>query len=121
MPVKAHLCHTQTMFSYKPSTDHKDTSAHRRAKSVRLGMSSKSGSRRSSYEICYLSADDRLLCKFVVQCRNATCAKIMAHAMKLPTYKRIEIWQGETSIYSRPTRPLLPSSVKSSAFLWRTS
>jgi len=100
------LCHTQTMFSYEPSTDQKDPPAvaHRRAKCVGLGMRSKSGSRRRSYEICYLSADDRLLCKFVVQCRNATCAKVMAHAMKLPTYKRIEIWQGDTSIYSRPFR-----------------
>src|SRR5690242_15697405 len=102
------------MFSNEPGTDLKDTSAvgDRRAKCVGLGIRSKAGSGRCSYEICYLSADDRLLCKFVVQCRNATCAKIMAHAMKLPTYKHIEIWQGETSIYSRPTRPLLPSSEK---------
>jgi hypothetical protein len=96
----------QTMFSNEPGTGQKGTSAvgYRRVKYDGLGMKSKAGSRRCAYEICYLSADNRLLCKFVVQCRNATCAKIMAHAMKLPTYKRIEIWQGATSIYSRPLR-----------------
>ena len=100
------MCHTQTMFTYQPGTDQKATPAvgRCRAKYVGLGERSKTDSRRRSYEICYLSADDRLLCKFVVRCRDATCAKVMAHAMKLPTYKRIEIWQGETSIYSRPLR-----------------
>ena len=104
------MCHTQPMFSHEPSTDQKQPSAvaHHRVRHVGLGMKSKTSSRWRSFDICYLSADGRLLCKFVVQCRNATCAKVVAHAMKLPTYKRIEIWQGETVIYSRPLRYQTP-------------
>ena len=102
--VRAHLCHIHAMFAYQLSTDQKATSAagHRCAQCVGLELRSKTCSRRRSYKICYLSADDRLFCKFVV--RNATCAKVMAHAMKLPWYRRFEIWPGETTIYSRPNR-----------------
>ena len=94
------------MISYEPSTNQKDMSAvrHRRFACIGLGKRSKTRSRLRSYDICYLSADDRLICKLVVQCRNSTCAKVMAHAMKLPKYKHIEIWRGDTNIYSRPLR-----------------
>lgn len=57
-----------------------------------------------SYVICYLNTTNRLSCKMVVMCPNATCAKVMAQAMKLPHHKKIEIWQGETKIYSRPAQ-----------------
>ena len=94
------------MISFESNTDQKveAPARHRRVACIGLGTRSKPGRRLRSYDICYLSADDRLICKLVVQCRNSTCAKVMAHAMKLPPYKHIEIWCGETNIYSRPLR-----------------
>lgn len=92
------------MISFEQNTDQTVASPlrHRQNACIGLGTKSKTRSRLRSYDIFYLSADDRLICKLVVQCRNATCAKVMAHAMKLPAYKHIEIWCGETNIYSRP-------------------
>ena len=30
-------------------------------------------------------------------------AKVLAHAMKLPSAKKLEVWSGETLIYARPS------------------
>lgn len=55
-----------------------------------------------SYEICYLDNDGSLTCTFSAMCANETHAKVLAHAMKLSTYKTFEVWQDRTLIYERP-------------------
>jgi hypothetical protein len=56
-----------------------------------------------SYEICYLNQDGSLAAKFSTICDDQTKAKVMAHAMKLDGAKQIEVWDGRSLIYTRPT------------------
>ena len=56
-----------------------------------------------AYEICYLNAEGALAYKFAADCDDDSCAKVLAHAMKLPNAKRMEVWSGETLIYARPS------------------
>jgi hypothetical protein len=56
-----------------------------------------------AYEICYLDNDGALEYKFCADCDDDGRAKVLAHAMKLPSAKRIEVWSGEDLIYARPT------------------
>lgn len=56
-----------------------------------------------AYEICYLDETGTLTYKFSANCDDDTRAKILAHAMKLPSAKRLEVWNGESLIYRRPT------------------
>ena len=56
-----------------------------------------------SYEICYLNQDGSLFAKFSTICDDQLKAKVMAHAMKLEGAKQIEVWDGRSLIYSRPT------------------
>lgn len=56
-----------------------------------------------AYEICYLDAQGQLTYKFVANCENDGRAKVLAHAMKLPSAKRLEVWSGEELIYARPS------------------
>jgi hypothetical protein len=56
-----------------------------------------------TYEICYLNGDGALTYKFLANCDNDGRAKVLAHAMKLPDAKRLEVWSGEALIYARPS------------------
>lgn len=56
-----------------------------------------------AYEICYLNDQGALAYKFAADCDDDRRAKVLAHAMKLPNAKRLEVWSGETLIYARPS------------------
>jgi hypothetical protein len=56
-----------------------------------------------AYEICYLDESGVLTYKFSATCDDDQRAKILAHAMKLPSAKKLEVWNGETLIYTRPS------------------
>jgi len=56
-----------------------------------------------AYEICYLDRDGALTYKFAATCDDDNRAKVLAHAMKLPSVKRLEVWHGEALIYARPS------------------
>ncbi|HEY1961184.1 MAG TPA: hypothetical protein VGG69_02105 [Rhizomicrobium sp.] len=58
-----------------------------------------------NYEICYLKIDGSLAGKFAAQCDSETQAKIMAHAFRLDSARRIEVWDGAQLIYRRPEEP----------------
>ena len=55
-----------------------------------------------AYEICYLDRDGALTYKISATCAEDKHAKVLAHAMKLPTCKQLEVWTGEKLIYKRP-------------------
>ena len=56
-----------------------------------------------AYEICYLDTDGALTYKFAADCADDGRAKVLAHAMKLPSAKKLEVWSGEKLIYARPS------------------
>jgi hypothetical protein len=56
-----------------------------------------------AYEICYLDEAGALTYKFSANCDDDQRARILAHAMKLPSAKKLEVWSGETLIYTRPS------------------
>jgi hypothetical protein len=56
-----------------------------------------------AYEICYLDSEGVLTYKFLANCEDDGRAKVLAHAMKLPSAKRLEVWSGEALIYARPS------------------
>ena len=56
-----------------------------------------------AYEICYLDEEATLTYKFSADCDDDQRAKVLAHAMKLPSAKKLEVWSGETLIYTRPS------------------
>ena len=56
-----------------------------------------------AYEICYRDSDGALTHSFVAHCDDDGRAKVLAHAMKLPSAKRLEVWSGEALIYARPS------------------
>jgi hypothetical protein len=56
-----------------------------------------------AYEICYLDEGGALTYKFSADCDDDQRAKILAHAMKSPSVKGLEVWSGESLIYSRPS------------------
>ena len=55
-----------------------------------------------AYEICYLDEDGALTYKFSATCDDDQRAKILAHAMKLPSAKKLVVGTGEAVIYTRP-------------------
>src|SRR6201986_2973737 len=59
-----------------------------------------------AYEICYLDEGGSLTYKFSATCDDDQRAKILAHAMKLPSAKRLEVWRGDALIYTRPSMML---------------
>jgi hypothetical protein len=64
-----------------------------------------------NYEICYVKTDGSLAGKFAAQCDTEMQAKIMAHAFRLDSARRIEVWNGSQLIYRRPDQPQrLPAS-----------
>ena len=56
-----------------------------------------------AYGICYLDGDGILTYKFLANCESDGRAKVLAHAMKLPSCKRLEVWSGDALIYARPS------------------
>ena len=56
-----------------------------------------------AYEICYLDEAGALTYKFSADCDSDQRAKILAHAMKTPRAKALEVWSGQMLIYSRPS------------------
>ena len=56
-----------------------------------------------AYEICYLDDAGSLTYKFSADCADDARAKVLAHAMKLPSAKKLEVWSGEALIYTRPS------------------
>ena len=56
-----------------------------------------------AYEICYRDEAGSLTYKFSANCDDDQRAKILAHAMKLPSAKKLEVWSGEALIYTRPS------------------
>ncbi|HEY0266933.1 MAG TPA: hypothetical protein VGC16_09290 [Rhizomicrobium sp.] len=67
-----------------------------------------------AYEIRYLDEDGRLTYKFAADCDNDQRAKVLAHAMKTPSAKALELWHSGALIYARPgtpaERPMLKAS-----------
>ena len=55
-----------------------------------------------AYNIRYLDGDGFLAHAFQAICDNDGRAKFLAHAMKLPSCTRMEVWSGEALIYARP-------------------
>jgi hypothetical protein len=60
----------------------------------------------TAYEICYLEVDGALGCAFSVQFDDEMRAKILAHAMKPPSCRTIEVWRGKELVYRRPETTL---------------
>lgn len=56
-----------------------------------------------AYEICYRDEAGSLTYKFSADCDDDQRAKILAHAMKLPSARTLEVWSGQALIYSRPS------------------
>jgi hypothetical protein len=56
-----------------------------------------------AYEICYLDAAGALTYKFSATCDDDNRAKVLAHAMKVSSARRLEVWNGEALIYARPS------------------
>lgn len=54
------------------------------------------------YEICYLDESGTLLGTYSASCSGDKQARILAHAMRLPGTRRIEVWDGPSLIYERP-------------------
>jgi hypothetical protein len=73
-----------------------------RAEQVR-GAKQKQEASMPAYEICYLDTEGALTYKFAADCDDDNRAKVLAHAMKLPGAKRLEVWSGDTLIYARPS------------------
>ena len=67
-----------------------------------------------AYEICYRDEDDILTYKFSATCDDDRRAKVLAHAMKSPSARKLEVWSGDMLIYTRPSavtqQPMLRAS-----------
>jgi hypothetical protein len=55
-----------------------------------------------SYDIRYLNEDGTLAAEVAAELANETQAKVLAHAMKAKSTRRIEVWRGRSLIYQRP-------------------
>ncbi len=54
------------------------------------------------FEICYLDQAGALIGTFSAPCAGEKQARILAHAMRLPGTRRMEVWDGASLIYERP-------------------
>lgn len=57
-----------------------------------------------NYEICYLNEDGTVSATFSANCDTDQQAKILAHAMKMGGFRRMEVWDGQKLVYQRPLR-----------------
>jgi hypothetical protein len=55
-----------------------------------------------AYDIRYLDGEGFLAHTFSAVCDDDKHARILAHAMKLPSTKRLEVWNGDALVYARP-------------------
>jgi hypothetical protein len=55
-----------------------------------------------SYDIVYLNEDGSLGFKLAAQAASDAHAKVLAHAMKLREFRRMEVWNERTCVYRRP-------------------
>ena len=55
-----------------------------------------------AYEIRYLDGEDHLTHGFAAECDSDTKAKVVAHAMKAPADRGLEVWHAGVLIYRRP-------------------
>jgi hypothetical protein len=67
-----------------------------------------------AYEICYLDDEGTLTYKFLANCEDDGRAKVLAHAMKPPSAKRLEVWSGEALIYAKPSAMVQTALLKAS-------
>jgi hypothetical protein len=58
-----------------------------------------------TYEIRYVDHDGHLIGAIFTAQADSKDASIFAHAMKLRSYKRTEIWEGEALVYERSNGP----------------
>jgi hypothetical protein len=56
-----------------------------------------------NYDIRYLGDDGSLKASIAYECSNDIQAKVLAHALKTAEAKRIEVWDGTTLVYQRPS------------------
>lgn len=60
-----------------------------------------------AYDIRYLDADGALAHAFSADCADEKKVRVLAHAMKLPTAERLEVWHGQALVYARKVTPLV--------------
>jgi len=53
------------------------------------------------YDICYRDDHGSLKARVTTPAPSDLHAKVLAHAMKRPEHKCLEVWQGETLVYGR--------------------
>jgi len=53
------------------------------------------------FDICYRDEHGSLAAKVTTPPLDAHHAKILAHALKEPEHKTLEVWEGETLVYER--------------------
>ncbi len=63
-----------------------------------------------AYDIRYLDAAGFLAHAFSAMCDDERRARVLAHAMKLPSAERLEVWQGQALVYARDVTPLVLAS-----------
>jgi hypothetical protein len=59
-----------------------------------------------AYDIRYLDGEGLLAHAFSAVCDNEKRARILAHAMKLPSAERMEVWLDNMLVYARDTAPM---------------
>jgi hypothetical protein len=59
-----------------------------------------------AYDIRYLDGDGSLAHAFSAMCDNERRARVLAHAMKLPSAERLEVWLDDLLVYARDMPPM---------------
>jgi len=59
-----------------------------------------------AYNIRYLDRDGFLAHAFSAVCSDHGRARVLAHAMKLPSAQRLEIWLDDILVYARDLMPM---------------
>jgi hypothetical protein len=59
-----------------------------------------------AYDIRYLDGQGALAHKFSAVCDNDKRAQVLAHAMRLPSTERLEVWLDDMLVYARDTVPM---------------
>ena len=54
-----------------------------------------------NYDICFRDGHGTLAARITTPAPSPQTAKILAHAMKEPEHKTLEVWEGETLVYER--------------------
>ena len=75
-----------------------------------------------SYEIRYLACDGACVSALASPCASDKEAKILAHAMRVPGTKRMEVWKGAELVYERPlTQRLMAADALRAMLQYRTA